>query len=236
MKKNVLVSIVIPTLNAENFISSCMHAATHQTYSNIEIIIVDDGSKDSTMEICEEYAETDTRIKLYSIEHKGVSYARNFGVEIASGKYIVFFDADDRPERNLIEYYLNAINEWCDKDVAFVTCGMFYDNMLNRYVEDEIILLESDSGYKKEENYLLNRSYASVLAWLKLFNFVTNKLYDLDMIKKYGIRFNTEYCVGEDLPFNLDYLEKCNGKIGMINKPLYHYIKRSCDSLSLTYH
>ncbi len=236
MISSPLVSVVIPAYNSEEYISGCLEATISQTYSNIEILIVDNGSEDSTEEICREYAAKDNRIRTFSVLKRGVSVARNLGIDNSNGKYIVFFDADDRPERDIVECYLNALEEWQNKYVALVTCGMFYDNIYYRNVLDTISILESQSGFIEGENYLLRRNYAAVLAWLKLFNFVTNKIYDNGILKRHGIRFDEHVNIGEDLKFNLDYLNKCEGCIGMINKPLYHYIKRTDNSLSFTYH
>lgn len=236
MNKDVCVSVVITTYNAENFICECLDATISQTYSNLDIIIVDDNSADSTKRICSEYADKDSRIRLFSLSNNGVSAARNLGIDKAHGEYIVFFDADDKPEITLLEEYIKALEEWENKTVSFVTCGMFYDNMLNKNVDNKISILESYYGYIEGENYLLRKSYAATLAWLKIFNFVTNKIYDLNKIKEYSISFDEKVNIGEDLKFNLDYLEKNHGYIGMVNKPLYHYIKRSDDSLSFTYH
>ena len=236
MENDILVSVVIPAYNADDFIHGCLDATTHQTYSNIEIIIVDDGSQDATVITCNNYAEEDSRIKVYSIHNSGVSAARNYGLDKACGDYVVFFDADDRPERDLIASYLNAMKQWNGRQISFVACGMFFDNMLNRFAEDKISVLEPVYGFIPGENYLLKRSYAPTLAWLDLFNFVTNKIYDLKKIREYGLHFKTNIHVGEDLTFNLDYLEKCDGYIGMINRPLYHYIKRSEGRLSVSYH
>ena len=83
---------------------------------------------------------------------------------------------------------------------------------------------------------MLNRSSAAMLAWLKIFNFVTNKCYNLKKIKECGIHFDEGIHIGEDLKFNLDYLDHCPGNIGMRNKPLYHYVKRCDGSLSISYH
>ena len=236
MKNDTLVSVVIPAYNAEEYLAGCLEATVSQTYSNIEILIVDNGSEDSTMDICKEYADRDGRIRTFSVLKRGVSAARNCGIDNSTGKYIVFFDSDDRPERDLIECYLKAMDEWENKTVALVACGMFYDNIFYRNVLDKISILESQSGFIEGENYLLKRNYAAVLAWLKLFNFVTNKIYSNEVIKHHGIRFDEYVNIGEDLKFNLDYLNKCEGYIGMINKPMYHYIKRNEDSLSFTYH
>ena len=236
MGSEVLVSVVIPTYNAEKYINECLEASIRQSYKNIEILVVDDGSKDSTMEICKLYADKDPRIRLFTHENAGVSTARNRGIRHAKGDYIVFFDADDYPEDDLIQSYLEAREQWKDKQIAFILCGMYSDNIFNKHVENSENLLESAHGYINGENYLLVRSSAATLSWLKLFNFVTNKLYDLNVIKNNGIQFDTDVAIGEDLKFNLDYLENCEGYIGMINRPLYHYIKRGVSSLSISYH
>ena len=236
MKNDILVSVVIPAYNSENYIRECLDATVGQTYSCLDIIIVDDGSTDSTRDICREYSDKDQRIKLLSQPGRGASAARNAGIKEAEGTYIVFFDADDRPERDIIENYLMALDGWKGKNLAFITCGMYYDNLFHRNVEDRVCLLEAEHGFIEGENYLLKRNYASTLAWLRIFNFVTNKFYNLSKIKSGSIRFDERVHIGEDLKFNLDYLSICDGNIGMINKPLYHYIKRSEDSLSFTYH
>ena len=231
-----MVSVVIPTYNAEKYIRECLGATIRQSYRNIEILVVDDGSKDATMEICQSYADRDLRIRLFTHENTGVSATRNRGIRHAKGDYVVFFDADDYPEDDLIERYVEAKNQWIDRDVSFILCGMYNDNLYNKHVENSEGILESAHGYIRGENYLLGRSSAATLSWLKLFNFVTNKFYDLKLIKEKGISFDPDVAIGEDLKFNLDYLDNCEGYIGMINLPLYHYIKRGDSSLSLSYH
>ena len=236
MNSEVLVSVVIPTYNAEKYIRDSLEATIRQSYRNIEIIVVDDGSKDSTMQICKSYADRDSRIRLFTHENSGVSATRNRGIRHAKGEYIVFVDADDYPEDDMIDCYLAALGQWEDKEVAFIVCGMYTDNLYNKHVGNTESVMESAHGYIRGENYLLGRSSAATLSWLKLFNFVTNKLYDLRKIKENNVWFDNDINIGEDLKFNLDYLEQCPGYIGMINKPLYHYIKRSDSSLSISYH
>lgn len=236
MKALKKVSVVIPVYNSKRYIHECISATISQTYNNLEILIVDDGSTDLTMDICRSYANTDSRIKLFTHENIGVSATRNVGIENATGDYIVFFDADDYPEKELIERYMAAYDEWNTKSISFVACGMFFDNRYNKRVENREAVLEPVHGYIKGENYLLNRSSASTLSWLRIFNFVTNKCYDLKKIKENNIAFDVGVHIGEDLKFNLDYLDKISGNIGMINSPLYHYVKRSDNSLSISYH
>ncbi len=230
------MSVVIPAYNAEEYIRECLDAVVSQTYSNIEIIIVDNGSKDSTASILKEYSAKDVRIRVFNLENNGASMARNYGINMAGGDYIVFFDADDRPEPDIIESYLEAWEKWEDKQIAFICCGMFYDNLYNKNIDNKISILESGRGFIEGENYPLKRNFAATLSWLKIFNFVTNKMYDLNKIRDHKVRFDESVFIGEDLEFNLDYLDACAGYIGMINRPLYHYIKRSDNSLSFTYH
>ena len=236
MEDKKLVSVVIPAYNAANSINECLDAAVSQTYKNFEIIIIDDGSKDNTADVCNRYAEKDSRIKVIKQENAGPSAARNNGIRIAQGEFIVFWDADDYPEPDLIESFVNACDGWKDKEVSFIACGMYFDNRYNIRIKDKISLLESASGFFEGENYLMIRSTAAVLAYLKLFNFVTNKFYDLNLIKKNGIAFDDRVKIAEDLKFNLDYLDKCPGSIGMVNRALYHYVKRTDDNLSISYH
>lgn len=230
------ISVVISTYNAQNYISECLDATINQTYTNLEVIIVDDGSEDDTLSILQLYAAKDSRIKLFRHSNKGVSTTRNKGIQNATGEYIVFFDADDYPEPDLIEAYVNAINEWSEKKVALIGTGMFFDNQYNKYVGNKTYILEVAHGYIEGENYILSRSSAAMLAWLKLFNFVTNKCYDLDIIRKHNILFDSNIHIGEDLKFNLDYLDVEDGNIGIINRALYHYVKRTNNSLSVSYH
>lgn len=236
MNSTPKISVVISTYNAQNYISECLDATINQTYTNLEVIIVDDGSEDDTLSILQSYAAKDSRIKLFRHSNKGVSTTRNKGIQNATGEYIVFFDADDYPEPDLIEAYVNAINEWSEKKVALIGTGMFFDNQYNKYVGNKTYILEVAHGYIEGENYVLSRSSAAMLAWLKLFNFVTNKCYDLDIIRKHNILFDSNIHIGEDLKFNLDYLDVEDGNIGIINRALYHYVKRTNNSLSVSYH
>ena len=236
MNSTPKISVVISTYNAQNYISECLDATINQTYTNLEVIIVDDGSEDDTLSILQSYASKDSRITLFRHSNKGVSTTRNKGIQNATGEYIVFFDADDYPEPDLIEAYVNAINEWSEKKVALIGTGMFFDNQYNKYVGNKTYILEVAHGYIEGENYILSRSSAAMLAWLKLFNFVTNKCYDLDIIRKHNILFDSNIHIGEDLKFNLDYLDVEDGNIGIINRALYHYVKRTNNSLSVSYH
>lgn len=121
-----LLSIIIPIYNAEKYISACLNSILNQTYTNIEIIIIDDGSTDSSLEICNILAQTDHRIKIYHQSNKGQSAARNRGLKIATGKYITFVDADDEID---IDVYSNNINYLEDNksiDIVQYPCIVSY--------------------------------------------------------------------------------------------------------------
>ncbi len=233
---NILLSIVIPAYNAENYIEHCINACIGQTYSNIEIIIIDDGSTDRTLDVCRKFEGMDSRIKVYTHANQGVSVTRNEGICHANGDYIMFCDADDYPEPELAEKYVQAIDEWNNSSVSLICCGMYFDNEYNKNVKNKKCILEANYGFIEGEKYIISRVSASTLAWLKLFNFVTNKCYDLKVIKENNIVFDKLINIGEDLKFNLDYLDHCPGNIGVVNKCLYHYVKRCGESLSISYH
>jgi len=226
------VSIVIPAYNAANIIGVCLKAVLGQTYSDLEVLVVDDGSADDTLSVCREYAQKDSRIRVISAEHAGVSAARNRGMELATGVYLTFMDSDDFPESNLIEEYLKTA-EFFDRQssrYAWVMSGMQVD-VYSGTMEDESVVLPNQG-----ERILLPRGQIADLCRRKLFNFITNKLYRLDAIREQGLRFREEIQIAEDLQFNLDYLRAVEGDLAMLNKPLYHYVRLSNNSLSLIYY
>ena len=105
------ISIIVPVYNVEKYLKTCLDSIINQTYQNLEIILVDDGSTDNSGEICEEYRKTDSRIILIHKENEGLSMARNFGLDIASGDYISFVDSDDFIARNMMEALYNRLLE-----------------------------------------------------------------------------------------------------------------------------
>lgn len=109
MEKEDLISIVIPVYKVELYLEKCIESIINQTYKNLEIIIVDDGSPDNCPKICDEYAQKDNRIKVIHKENGGLSDARNAGIDVAAGKYIAFVDSDDYVSNDYIEYMYNLI-------------------------------------------------------------------------------------------------------------------------------
>lgn len=124
---NKKVTIIIPVYNVEKYLSRCLNNVINQTYSNIEIILVNDGATDNSQVICEEYKKKDDRIKLLVKENGGLSDARNYGIPYATGDYIAFIDSDDMIHTSYIEYLLNLIEKY-NGDISICGYQSFYDS------------------------------------------------------------------------------------------------------------
>lgn len=129
---NVLVSVIVPVYNVENYLRECVDSILRQTYQNIEIILVDDGSTDSSGHICDKYMDIDNRIKVIHKENGGLSDARNAGIKIASGEYISFVDSDDYISEIFIEALANKINDTDCKVIALNLQKEFWDGEQNK--------------------------------------------------------------------------------------------------------
>lgn len=214
------VSVIVPIYNAEKYISECIESITCQTYKNLEIILINDGSLDNSIKICKQYAKNDDRIKLIDGENHGVSYARNKGIEEATGEYIIFIDSDDIIKENYIDILIKEINSDINLDLAVCT---YEEISLN---ERSIFKLSSSdmsllTGTLKKDYYLIK----------DFLNTPWGKLYKLNIIKRYKIMFPNEHSIGEDQIFNYKYFLHVEN-YRFINKPMYLYMHR--DNISLT--
>ena len=122
-----LISVIVPIYNVEKYLQKCVDSIINQTYKNLEIILVDDGSPDNCPKMCDDYAEKDSRIKVVHKENGGLSDARNVGMEVATGEYVSFIDSDDYISLDFYETLLETI---VDNDSDVVECGVvkFYEN------------------------------------------------------------------------------------------------------------
>ena len=154
MKK--LISIVLPIYNVENYIEKCMESVLNQTYKNIEIILVDDGSPDNCPIICDQYVKEDNRVKVVHKENGGLSDARNAGIKVANGDYITFIDSDDYVDKDYVEFLYNTIEE-TDADIAIGGHRVIYDS--GKIIEMELI-------YPHGENYIKD-IYLMILSFQK---------------------------------------------------------------------
>ena len=135
-----LISVIIPVYNVEKHLNKCLDSIINQTYKNLEIIIINDGSKDASAEICREYAEKDNRIVFVSRENRGVSATRNEGIELAHGDYFSFIDADDYLELDAYEYLLNIVEKHNVDAVNYEHFITFTDKENVHKIADKIFL------------------------------------------------------------------------------------------------
>lgn len=208
MKNSLIVSIIIPTYNAEKYISKQLQCLYNQKYKDWEAIIIDDGSNDNTKTIISQWVELDNRFKYFYQNNSGVSTARNVGLHHSKGKYIIFIDADDEITDDFILDFINNI----DSDDTLLIQD------INRYMPHKNIINYLSLSKKKIE---LKTSYNS-----KLFiGYAVNKFYNSLIIKKYSIKFDEKLKIREDEAFFFEYLKYIK-YIKTINKANYNYITR----------
>jgi len=230
-----LVSVVVPIYNVEAKLCRCIESIIKQTYSNLEIILVDDGSPDNCPQICDDYADKDQRIKVIHKINEGLGYARNTGIENATGKYICFFDSDDYVE-------LTAIAETCsiaeELKADLVCFGHIEETENGRIIENRIPTTPKDLFYGDElKNKLIPLTLShdpatgedwnlSLSAWSAMFS--------MEVIRQNNWRFVSEReCISEDIYSVLQYYGY-SGRVAYIKKALYHYISNPL-SLSKVY-
>lgn len=215
---NELISIVVPIYNVENYLEKCIKTLINQTYKNIEIILVDDGSKDSSGEICNEYQKKDERIKVIHKENGGLSDARNAGIKEATGKYIAFLDADDYVDYTMYEKLYNVIKE---ENAEIAICGY---SRINEKDKEMPYPLEVKK-YKKDRSILYNMigTLPKDSEDINIGMSVWKCLYNLEVIKKNNLYFRSERVyISEDIVFQIEYFEFVN-KVALLGDPLYKY-------------
>jgi len=204
------ISIIVPVYNVEKYIDKCLKSLTLQTLQGIEIIIVNDGSLDRSIDIIEKYVkENPTKIKYYEKKNGGLSSARNYGIEYATGEYIAFLDSDDYIEINMYEEMYNLAKK---ENADMVECDFIWEWEYGKKVYDK------RREYKTKEDMMKK---PRVVAW--------NKIYKREILNKNKIRF-PEGLIYEDMEFFYKLLPHLN-KISYINKYFVHYIQRK-DSIS----
>lgn len=208
------VSIIVPVYNVESYINKCVDSILKQTYENIEIILVDDGSMDLSGNICDEYLKKDNRVKVIHKKNGGLSSARNKGIENATGEFYMFIDSDDYIEENMVErMYFSLINNKCD----ICVCEYFTDGLNSVDIEVDL----------KEDRVLDTIGAMNELIEGNIKGFACNKIYKKDLFL--DIKF-PEGKVYEDIYVMHLLFNKCNC-ICCITDKLYHYIQRE-DSIT----
>ena len=216
------VSIIVPIYNVEKYLDRCIQSLLNQTLKDVEIILVDDGSPDNCPKMCDEYAMKDLRIKVIHKQNAGLGYARNSGLEIATGEYVAFVDSDDYVESDMYERWYEAINTY---NVGMVLCG-FYRDKQGRKTEAVI-----DNMPKKEmiidsrADYITNLIGQLPNEPLGLFYgyAVWNILFSNEIINKYQIRFKSERIyLSEDILFQVEYAARVKNVL-LYPTPFYNY-------------
>ena len=229
---DIKYSIVVSIYNIEKYISKCIESIINQTYSNLELILVDDGSKDSSSSICDSYALKDNRIKVIHKTNAGLGMARNTGLLNATGDYILFIDGDDFIELNLLE----TVNKYLtNKKYDIVS----YDSS-DYYSDERIVSIDTKNEvreYKDNEilDYVLPRMMYDLKGTSRFHSCAWNKAYNLELLRSINFKFVSErQYISEDFYSNLLLYKYVKSFLALPNK-LYYYRKNNTTSLTSTY-
>ena len=220
-------SIIIPAYHAEHTLEKCLDSVQQQTYPDFEAIIIDDGSKDGTSLIGKHFAQTDLRFQYIYQENQGVSVARNHGLRIAKGEFVVFLDSDDQYAPKylqefdaLIEKHPEYDHFWCgfrtvDRSGNQLGCSAWAEETAGCCILDRSAIM---SRHEKTLDAAL---------W--------NNAYRKRILDEHHLRMDEQLSLGEDMLFNYAYLDICRTKIALINNPLYIFTKAENGSLDSKY-
>ena len=225
------VSIIVPIYNVASKIQKGLDSLVTQTYKNIEILLINDGSKDDSLTVCQSFADKDKRIYVFDKENSGAGETRNLGLDHATGDFVMFMDADDWYESKMVEYMLSLINS--DDKLDSVCCGRFFERQLN----DGSTSTSLEKAINiPNENFIFDdvTGYIACLEASRRFPYLWDKIYRREIIECHHIRFEKQFVTGQDNDFNMKYLRFI--RKGMItNEYLYHYVKDGVGSLCAKY-
>ena len=210
----IKISVIVPVYNVEKYLDKCLTSLIKQTYKNFEIIVINDGSIDNSLAICNKYANKYDNVKVYDYKNAGVAHARNVGIKKATGDYLLFVDSDDYIKEDMYEILLNLIKKY-DADVSI--CNL-YD------------VIDENECIRNKENGIREYSRLDILKEVLLDkniqSYAWNKLYEKELFDEIKYPIGKKY---EDIGTTFYVFEKCN-KIVVTSEPEYYYLKRS-DSL-----
>lgn len=232
---NPRVSIIVPCYNTEAYLDCCLNSLVRQSFKDTEIILVDDGSPDRVPEMCDEWEKQDSRIKVVHKQNEGLGHARNSGLEIAAGDYIVFVDSDDYLELNAIEYLYNLCQEK-DYDVLRYESNRFSkEGCFNCQtgLEAQITTISDPTTIRNMGKWLFGHNPLEEQERLFFYGSACMEMIRHSIIKEHKISFVSERdCVSEDYVFTYHCFKYCK-KIGHTSATLYHY-RYNHQSLSRT--
>ncbi len=200
------ISVIVPVYNVEEYLDECLVSIVNQTYKNLEILVIDDGSTDNSGKMCDDWAKKDKRIKVFHKENGGLSSARNVGLKHATGKWIGFIDSDDYIDVTMYEKML--LNS---KDAEMVSCGVY--------------AFSKSEGHKVEYPYKKINSNSDVIK--TIFKISDPMVWHRIYLKSYinDLLFIEEVKIAEDYPFIYSYLDKIKN-VAHVNESLYYYRQR----------
>lgn len=211
---NELVSIIIPIYNTEKYLKGCLDSVISQTYKNIEVLLINDGSTDNSGLICDYYVQCDKRVKVFHNANNGVSYSRNYGINRALGRYILFIDADDTIDENYVEELVKEMND----EIDLCICGI--NDIYEKYNKKRKLFKTLTGNFYKDYHILVN--------FLRV---PFAKIYKKEIIIKNKISFPVNISRGEDQIFNFNYYSNVK-KYKYCDTTFYNYFHRESNSLS----
>ncbi|WP_343288421.1 glycosyltransferase family 2 protein [Turicibacter bilis] len=225
----IKVSVVMPVYNAQKYLKRSIESILNQTLKEIELILVNDGSRDRSIDICREYEQKDSRIIVVDKKNEGACIARNTGIHLAKGEYLQLVDADDYCELNMLEEQYELAKS---TNAEVVMCGLKYDISLKNgevlYEEDHYqnAVLTGKQEIKEVMMDIINNM---------LFNYTHNKLYNLNFLKENNLQFTEWLPIDQDTNFNIDVFKQLN-HLTLTTKSYYHYIKTFEETIVNRYH
>ena len=216
----IKVTVIVAIYNVSDYLDKCIKSVIAQTYKNLEIILVNDGSTDDSLKVCQRYEKADDRIKIIDQENQGVSAARNMGLSESTGDYIMFVDGDDFLRRNTVEVLLEGI---ADNDISICSYTAF-DDTDNYRKKCHFYSGDRDFSDSREDLFLqlINTSYGQVGKYYTGVGVPWGKLYKKSFLESNDLVFNKELIRMQDNIFNMSAFALTN-KIRYIDQPLYMY-------------
>lgn len=209
--KEPLITVIVPVYNGEKYIDKCVMSVLNQEYKNIELILVNDGSKDKSAEILDNWSKKSEKIRVIHQENSGVSVARNKGIEESKGLFLTFVDVDDYIANDFISYYYNLIKKY-DAEIALTPMPQKFDDDSENITQD----IEENIQIWDGEKTACEMLYYNIAIgpW--------NKLISKKLIDKYNIRFNPKLSYGEGFNFSVDCFQRAE-RIAVGKRKVYYY-------------
>lgn len=217
-------SIIIPVYNAEQYLRRCVDSVLAQSYTDFELLLIDDGSRDQSPAICDEYAATDRRVLVFHKPNGGVSSARNLGLDNAKGEYLVFWDADDYVPHNTLEVFDNAIHKYG----ADVVIGQYQEISTDGTVINQTNPLDKETLF--DHSYITQSILRYAISPNSFFGSCWVKTFRRKVFTQHSIRFPNRRRA-EDWIVNIEFLKQANSAVA-INDVVYYYVRNDQSAMS----